>query len=458
MRKVSVFIVTLFLSAGVFWSGIRAVCAQDTETFPSFSSRDRVLILAPHPDDESIATSGVIQNCVRQKTPCKIVYFTNGDNNELSFIVYEKRIVFKKRAFVYMGEMRRKEAVSAMKYLGLKEDDLVFLGYPDFGTLQIFMKYWNSQKPYRSMLTRVTRVPYKDSFSYGAPYTGQSILNDLERIILSFRPTKIFVSHPADTNRDHRALNLFLHVALWDLKGKIADPKVYPYLVHVVRWPMPRGFRPNLELKPPAVLDFPDMRWLTLGLTQEETWTKRRGISYYRSQIRYAPSYLYSFARKNELFGFVPAVTLKKSVHDIVWQDVRMEQDEVEDKRTKTAQCRLSYAIDADDLLIRLALRSRFKQNFGIFLYLCGYSPETKFALMPKIQIALGMRAIKVWDKLALLKSKDVKATYEGNSLIVRLPLRLLGQPDRIMARVKTSTKDLPFDNTAWHVLYLDKD
>ena len=430
---------------------------QDIEPFPEFSSQDKVLILAPHPDDEAIAASGVIQDCVRRGIPVKIVYFTNGDNNELSFIVYEKRIVFKKKAFVSMGELRRKEALNAMKYLGLKEEDLVFLGYPDFGTLEIFLKYWDAQRPFRSMLTRVTRVPYASSFSSGAPYVGQSILGDLKRVLLSFEPTRILVSHPADTNRDHRALNLFLHIALWDLKEKIATPQVYPYLVHVVGWPMPRGFRPALKMEPPKVLDFPDSRWLNLKLSEQEVWTKRQAISFYRSQIRYAPSYLYSFARGNELFGNYPAVRLARQPGSLRWQDVRMEPDAGCEGAAKTQTCRLSYALDGDDLLVRLALRNKFKKNFGIFLYLCGYSPRAEFAGMPKIRISIGMRGVHVWDKLRRVQTKDVKASYEGHSLIVRVPLRLLGEPDRVLARVKASTKDLPFDNTAWHCLLLEE-
>jgi len=428
---------------------------QDISAFPELTSQDRVLVLAPHPDDEAIAVSGVIQRCLQNDIPIKIVYFTNGDNNELSFIVYEKRLVFRKNAFVYMGEVRRKEAIRSMAYLGLKKEDLVFLGYPDFGTMEIFMRYWDPKRPFRSMLTRVTSVPYHDSFSFGAPYAGQSIVNDLKAVIGDFKPTRIFVSHPADTNRDHRALYVFLRVALWDLEGKIPLPALHPYLVHVVRWPWPRGFRPYLYEVPPKSFKDSGIRWLDLELTEEEIWIKRMAISLYKSQLAYAPSYLYSFARQNELFNDFPPLELPASGPDLLWKDVHIfsEMDPAAEGLEEISA--LSYALSADHLFVRLTLKRRFNKNFGVFLYLFGYRGGEDFAQMPKIRISVGMRGIHVWDRFKRLRNRDVAMSYEGRCLIVKVPLELLGHPDRVLASVKTSSKDLPFDNTAWRLIFL---
>ena len=90
------------------------------------------------------------------------------------------------------------------------DNDFVFLGYPDFGTMNIFTGYWGSSKSFRSMFTRVTAVPYKECLSYGAPYTGESILKDIKKILIDFKPTKIFLTLPVDTNPDHRSIYLFL--------------------------------------------------------------------------------------------------------------------------------------------------------------------------------------------------------------------------------------------------------
>jgi len=451
------FFVFALLSWMCFPAALKAAGNTLEENFPAFLPGDRVLIFAPHPDDEAIATNGVIQRCIQNNIPLEVVYFTNGDNNELSFVVYEKRLVFRKKAFVYMGEMRRREAIKAMAHLGLGEENLTFLGYPDFGTMEIFTRYWNPARPMRSMLTRVTAVPYKDSPSFGTPYAGPSIVKDLKKVITAFRPTKIFVSHPADTNRDHRALNLFLRVVLWDLEGRIEAPQVYTYIVHVVRWPMPRGFRPSLELLPPANLADVGILWKKLELTDKEIQNKREAISCYKSQLAYAPSYLYTFARKNELFDDFPDIHVScKDASLLQWQDVRIypEMDAATEEKKEISG--LSYGVKGQDLLVRLTLRHRFNKNRGIFLYLFGYRKDEDFAEMPKIRISVGMRGVQVWDKLRRLRTKDVTLAYENKSLIVKVPLALLAWPDRILACAKTSSKDLPLDNTAWRIIFLD--
>ena len=192
-----------------YWSGMPFL--------EPFKEGERVLILAPHPDDEAIACAGVIQQALQAGAKVKIIYLTNGDHNELAFIVYEKRITMRQGEFVHMGKVRQQESIKAMKFLGLSEADLVFLGYPDYGTFNIFSRYWQTNKPFRDRLTRISSVPYKENPSYGAEYCGESILSDLSRQILDYRPHKIFVSHPADVNVDHKSLYLFLQVALSDL-------------------------------------------------------------------------------------------------------------------------------------------------------------------------------------------------------------------------------------------------
>ena len=56
----------------------------------SLSPSDRILILAPHPDDEVLGCGGIIQKSVAMKRPVHVVYLTYGDNNEWSFLIYRK--------------------------------------------------------------------------------------------------------------------------------------------------------------------------------------------------------------------------------------------------------------------------------------------------------------------------------------------------------------------------------
>ncbi len=91
---------------------------------------DRLLILAPHPDDEVLGCGGVIQQAVTMKLPVRIVFLTYGDFYEWSFLRYEKRPVLTPRGVQGMGEIRRGEALAADATLGVAQADLAFLGCP----------------------------------------------------------------------------------------------------------------------------------------------------------------------------------------------------------------------------------------------------------------------------------------------------------------------------------------
>ena len=196
MKIRSAIIISLFLIV----IPVLAVSAKDIPAIPEFTKDDRVLVLAAHPDDEILGAGGVIQRARAAGARVQVVCYTNGDHNELAFIVYEKRFTFRTGEFLYMGELRRSETVKALTYLGLGRQDMIFLGYPDFGTMAILTQYWQTKKPYWSLLTRISKVAYSEALSPGAPYVGESILKDIKTVLDNFKPTKIFVNHPADIN------------------------------------------------------------------------------------------------------------------------------------------------------------------------------------------------------------------------------------------------------------------
>ncbi|TBR16567.1 PIG-L family deacetylase, partial [bacterium] len=370
--------------------------AQQVIPLYEITANDRILILAPHPDDESIGTAGIIQKSLKSCAKIKVVCFTNGDNNQLAFIVYEKRLTFKKKEFLHMGEVRRAETLEAMNYLGVNRDDVVFLGYPDFGTQEILMKYWGKTKPYRSMFPRVNKVSYPEALSYGSSYVGENILSDLKKVLLGFKPTKIFVSHPGDSNRDHRALYVFLRIALWDLEGKIEAPKVFPYLIHAGGWPRPRGYHPDLELVPSEKFNTGVIKWKEYRLSDDEILKKKDAISFYHSQIDCDPPYLFTFARKNELFGDFPWLKLNVSQgQSILWQDLQ-------DGKTN-----LQYGLKDKFLYIKLNYKFGKIRKPKVLVYLLGYKQNKEFALLPKITLYKGFGGLRLKDKKQTLFIKD---------------------------------------------------
>src|SRR5436305_151818 len=259
---------------------------------------DRILVLAPHPDDEVLGAGGVLREAVRRGLPTRVVFLTNGDSNEWSFLAYRMRPVIRPRAVLAMGTMRGQEALAATAALGVPARDVSLLGYPADGTLASWRAHWGGRPPDRGRLTRATAVPYATAYRPGAPFKGEEILADLEAILRQFRPTRIFVSHPADHHPDHAALYLFTRVALWDLQGEVAAT-VHPFLVHYPGWPRTQGF-PGRELLPPDRL-LAGFHWQSRDLDAEAVTVKRLALAAHRTQYGYSTSRLLPFVRPNEL-------------------------------------------------------------------------------------------------------------------------------------------------------------
>ena len=220
-------------------------------------------MVAPHPDDEVLATGGLIQQAMARGLPVKVVFLTNGDNNEFTYFFFSKAFTLDAKSAVYAGQTRAFEALRAGRDLGLDVSQETFLGYPDFGTLEIWQNRWgDDREAFRSMFSEQNSVPYWFARTPNAPYKGESILADLSAVLKDFKPTKIFVSHPGDGNPDHAALPLYLSTALWDLG---LQPQIYFFLTHYGAWPLPRGLHPEATLEPPAQFDDAG-RWVSLPL------------------------------------------------------------------------------------------------------------------------------------------------------------------------------------------------
>lgn len=442
-------------------SSLKKILMNDiyVNNFDPISSDDKILILAPHPDDEAISSAGIIQKALSAGAKIRIVYLTNGEYNQGSYLIYEKIPLILKGQFVNLGRVRMNEAINAMASLGLKREDLIFLGYPDFGTMDILAEFWDKNKPYSNLLEKISRVPYAECKSPEAPYTGQSILNDLENILKDFKPTKIIVSSPVDLNRDHQALYLFLRVALWDLKNEIETPKFYCFLVHAKNWPIPKGLHSDYELYIPSAIKGAEEDWINSYLTKKEIDNKNEAVSQYVSQIKYNPAFLVSFVRKNELFSVFKDIELdKNSKSDINGSNI-INLDKPNGNITGGSESKnlrkLSYMLEDDFLIIRLGLKRKMDEALGISIYLLGYNNLKNFSVMPKIHIDLNLKGISIKDKFLILNNKELIYQYEGNDLILKIPLKLIGNPDYIMSHIKTHSGDLILDDTAWKVLKL---
>jgi LmbE family N-acetylglucosaminyl deacetylase len=269
-----------------------------------------VLVIAPHNDDEVLGAGGVLQRHVHWGDRVTVVLLTNGDG--------QYRGPFKNRTqAIRFGYRRQEETRRALAHLGIPEDQILFLGYPDRGLAQLWDSHWDPTRVYTSPQTRLDHSPYENSFTPRAPYCGLAVVKDLKKVLKTVRPRTIYLPHPHDLHPDHWSAHAFTLYALESLKLEHPEDssiRLFSYLVHYGRWPRPRGKFIDAPLRLPRPLIDLDARWWSVPLTRQETLKKYQAILCYRSQVRYMRLYLASFARRNELFCEIPTLTLRGTV------------------------------------------------------------------------------------------------------------------------------------------------
>ena len=447
------------LTVGFFVAQPIVACwPQELPELEPFSREDRVLILAPHPDDEDIGCGGVIQRALSAGAKVKVAYLTCGDNNIFSIVFYNKllfpfRLLFlKNKDFVDLGHQRVHEAIAAMKILGMKESDLIFMGYPDHGTDQMFIANWDHEKPYRSSFSGHSNVPYEESAGYKKGFTADNVIEDVKSIVLDYKPTKIFVSSSSDVNGDHWAYYLYMMVSLVDLDKKIPAPKIYPYLVHAYGWPRPNNYHPSLELQPPEKF-FGDsvslVGWRQLKLTKEEIENKYKAMMAYDTQMRVSDFYLVSFVRQNELFGDFPYLTLKKQHSS--------ELSAKSEIFTSDMQW-IGYAVVDDSLWIKIKKPKELKNRLSLWLGFFGYRKNTPFAEMPNVIVETKFNHFKIYDGTPdqYIEPKGTSLEFYPEWVIFKIPLSVLGNPEGLLFAFESANKYQPVGCTAFRVITIE--
>ncbi|MFN4032756.1 MAG: PIG-L deacetylase family protein [Fimbriimonadales bacterium] len=291
------------LSALLFVAAMhRASLSQEPhrwQPFPSLHAGDRLLIIAPHPDDEVLGCGGLIAAAVAQGAPVRVVYLTNGDGFTAAAALTARATPHADEC-LQLGRLRQAEASNALQLLGGSPDDAVFLGYPDRGLLPMAMR---PQRVVRSHATQASAVPYSDALTPNAPYIAPALIADLRRVIEEFQPTHVFTTHPLDDHEDHTAAALFAAEALLQAQASSAlaqPPRLYYYIIHRGDFPLPQGDHPQRMLIPPVGLA--EAPWRLLMLSSNAQHAKRRALQAHQSQYALMTRFLSSFLRQNELF------------------------------------------------------------------------------------------------------------------------------------------------------------
>lgn len=267
----------------------------------AFDKKARLLVLAPHPDDESLCCAGLIQKVLAGGGEVYLAWMTLGDGFQWDAALLDRALPPKPADLQELALRRREEARAAASILDVPGDHLFFLGYPDRGLLPMFLQ--NFYFPYRSKATGLDRVAYSGTLSPGAPYTGESWESDLRRVFEVSRPTLVLAPAPEDAHPDHRAT---AYMALRILGEMGALDRMAFYIVHGgLEWPLPKGLHPDLPLEPPP--RGRRLPWHRLDLSPEEEKRKLEALRAHRSQMALLGRFMEAFVRKNELFvPYVP--------------------------------------------------------------------------------------------------------------------------------------------------------
>jgi LmbE family N-acetylglucosaminyl deacetylase len=311
-KKISLLLVVgvLVLITLLVNNGSKAATHMSISDLPvlSLEGVERILVISPHPDDETLAGGGLIQAAIEQGTQVKVVVLTNGDGQAFAPLALERRIQAGPRDYVALGERRQIETQKALEQLGIAPEEIYFLGYADRSLESLWRGNWKQDCPVEASYTLSISSPYSLNYTPDALYCGSGLLDDLKSILADYYPDFIVLPHPSDDHPDHRAASNFTRMAV--LLQSYADPEYQPqtwgYIIHYGPYPQPRGFHPSSTLLPPLPLYGDQSEWVRLDLTPDQIAKKRTAINQYPSQVRLLGNFLPSFIRQNELFVALP--------------------------------------------------------------------------------------------------------------------------------------------------------
>ncbi|HEX3048304.1 MAG TPA: PIG-L family deacetylase, partial [Bacillota bacterium] len=268
------------------------------DQMPVLNKKTRLLVIAPHCDDETLGSFGLIDTVLKRGGQVQVAVLTNGDASH-SAVKYFQKIRLHPPDYIRFGEIRCNESRKVLKAMNVSPANSFFLTYPDKGLSFLWSKNWNANHPYTSNYTGANYSPYPDSYHPKTTYAGANLSQDLREIINRFRPSIIVYPHPDERHPDHWVAYAFVKYVLEGWYNQ--KPRELLYLVHYNQWPQPLGLSPAATLEPPAELT--DTAWVKPTLSPGKIDQKRRLITTYNSQMTYLPQFMLSFARKNELYG-----------------------------------------------------------------------------------------------------------------------------------------------------------
>ena len=206
-----------FLIGCVVLSAIYALGLESGEALREkhIDPNGRTLIIAPHPDDEILGAGALMQAKIDTGEDVYIAMLTSGDakeaHNPLESISY--------------GYKREREAESVVASLGIPDDQLYLLNFPDGHLPEL-----NTDQVVTSVYTHQNRT-HHESYSPQSLYTQPRMLYLLQKILDEVQPTSIYVTGPEDKHPDHQAA-FYATVEAIRQSTLVAEPDLYTFVIH----------------------------------------------------------------------------------------------------------------------------------------------------------------------------------------------------------------------------------
>lgn len=206
--------------------------------------------MAPHPDDESLACSIILQRAVSAGAAIRVVYATDGENNPWPQRLCQRRWRLNDSDRSRWGQLRQREALNALSQLGVTESAAQFLHLPDQGLTDLLL------------------------------FDCDRAVAMLSRCIVDWEPTDVLLPALTDTHPDHSALSVLVRLAMQEVHSSLPFAG-WDFIVHGYDAEFPRG---ATQLRP----------------TSEESIAKRAAIRCHRTQLRFSRGRFMAYASRPE--------------------------------------------------------------------------------------------------------------------------------------------------------------
>ena len=216
---------------------------------PLAFSQKSAMVFSPHQDDETFGCGGMIALKREQGIPVVVAFLTDGQGSGDSDLQMKDKIV----------EIRKLEALQALKILGVEPAEIHFLEKPD-GTLQDLQLKQRRQ-----------------------------MIEELSELIGFYKPEEVYVPHRKDCHKDHEATYELVKEAIAD-RGIEVELLQYPIWL---LWRAPLFIMLKLQ-------DIATAYRLSIESVQDK---KNRAIAAYGSQLESLPGgFVKRFLGSYEIF------------------------------------------------------------------------------------------------------------------------------------------------------------